>query len=101
MGSLGGSKGMMSEEGQELWQRVKELSLSDRLWFQVLLASSVHRTIEGPKWEAETAAKAVALGLDPKEILGLLNQDDYLPGENPFPDQTPSRSRPPKPISSV
>ena len=47
---------MMSKEALELWQQVEQLSLSDRLWFQVELASSIRRSIEGPKWAAEAAA---------------------------------------------
>ncbi len=77
-----------SKEAEELLERVKKLPLSDRLWFQVLLASSVQQTVDKPKWEAETRAAAIAAGMDPEELLGICNQDDYLPGVKPKPEQT-------------
>jgi hypothetical protein len=83
-----------SKEAEELWQRVKQLPLSDRLELLVLLASSVQHTIERPKYEAQIVADAIAHGMDPKELLGLLNQDDYPPGENPRPEQITPRGRP-------
>ena len=49
-----------SKEAGELWERVKQLPLSDRLGLLVLLASSVQQTIEKPKYEARIVADAIA-----------------------------------------
>jgi hypothetical protein len=49
---------MISKEAIELWLRVEHLPLSDRLWFQEVLAGSVRRTIDGKRRADDLAAMA-------------------------------------------